>query len=295
MMMEQNTSGNFHTVYTGLLGRQLSNRIQSRILNGLYRTSSLNYIYEMLDVETQDIPSIVDALKCMDFRGFNVTIPGKGLMAYLADELTPDAACTKSVNTVLIKDNRLIGYNTEGTGFIKALKRSGFNTKGAVMTLLGCGSSARAIIVRASQAGFTKINVCIRPESRNRIICERTADICEASSKCKVSFYDYNDKKSLKYLIDECDILVNATTIGEGIVSNDTPVEDIIWLRPGLTVADMVETPSVTRLLSGAKEAGCKCISGLDMLLYQSSGSFRIWTGQAAREADLLSLYPLLY
>lgn len=294
-MIERNTSGNLQTIYTGLLGKQLSNRVQSRILNGLYKSSHMNFIYEMLDVDPQDIPSIVDALRCMDFRGFNVTIPGKGLMAYLADELTPDAAYTRSVNTVLIKDNRLIGYNTEGTGFIKALIRSGFNTKGAVMTLLGCGNSARAIIVRAAMSGFSQINVCVRPESRNRLASEKTADIIESSTNCAVRFYDFNDKKAVSYLIDQSDILVNATTIGEGPASSDTPLEDLSSLRPGLTVADMVETPAATRFLMNAKEAGCKCISGLDVLLYQASGSFRIWTGQAAREADLLSLYPLLY
>lgn len=293
--MELQTSGNFQTIYTGLLGRQLSNRLQSRVLNGLYKRSDLNYIYEVLDVDTNDIPSIVDALKTMDFKGFNVTIPGKSLMAYLSDELSPDAAYTKSVNTVLIKDGRLIGYNTEGTGFLKALIRSGFKPKGSVITILGCGNAARAVMVRCALAGFSKINVLIRPESPNRRQSERTADIMEASTNCRINFYDINDEKTLKYLADESDVLLNATPVGEGSDHPESLIQDSSVFRPDLTVADMVAVPAATKLLLDAKEAGCRCISGLDMLLYQSSGSFRIWTGQAVREADLLSLYPLLY
>lgn len=268
-----------HTGLTGLLGSPVAHSISPMMHNEGFRQLGLDYVYLCFDVGTEGLKTAVEGLKTLGVRGFNCTMPDKNLMCELADKLSPAAKMIGAVNTVLNENGVLTGYNTDGMGYMQAVKDAGYDIIGKEMTLLGAGGAATAVCVQAALDGVKEINVfSIRDQFFDR--AQKMVDTINKETNCKASLYDFEDESVLKKSIDNSDILTNGTSVGMAPNTDACIIKDSSFFHEGLIVSDVIYNPRETKLLQMAKENGCHTFNGLYMLLYQGAEAFKIWTGK---------------
>lgn len=268
-----------HTKLTGLLGSPVSHSISPMMHNEGFQQLNLDYIYLAFDVTPDKLPSVVTGLRAMNVRGFNLTMPHKNEMCALCDTLTPAAEIIGAVNTVVNDHGHLIGHNTDGIGYMRALKESGINIIGKKMTVLGAGGAATSIFVQAALDGVSEISIF----SRRSNFYERAENIIQQLSErtsCKITLYDFDCLETLKREISESAILVNGTSVGMAPNIEQSLIPDTSFFHKDLIVSDVIYNPRETKLLKLAREAGCQTQNGLYMLLYQGAEAFKLWTGE---------------
>ncbi|MFA9377214.1 MAG: shikimate dehydrogenase [Lachnotalea sp.] len=268
-----------HTVLTGLLGSPVSHSISPMMHNEAFKLLDLDYAYLAFDVGTDNLKTAIEGLKVLGVRGFNLTMPDKNLMFELADKLSPAAELIGAVNTVVNNNGILTGHNTDGVGYMQAVKDAGFEITGKKMTLLGAGGAATAICVQAALDGVSEIDVfSIKDQFYDRTI--RLVDNINSKTNCKASLYELPDDVTLKKSISESYILTNGTSVGMSPNVDNSIINDNTMFRSDLIVSDVIYNPQKTKFLSLAQEAGCSTFNGMYMLLYQGAEAFKIWTGQ---------------
>lgn len=286
--MSLNITG--HTQLTGLLGSPVAHSISPMMHNEAFRLLDLDYVYLCFDVGTDNLKDAVNGLKLAGIRGFNCTMPDKNLMCELADDLSPAAKMIGAVNTVVNDNGKLIGYNTDGIGYMRAVVDAGHNIIGKKMTLLGAGGAATAICVQAALDGVREINVfSIRDKFFER--AQRMVDNINKNTNCKAALYDLADKAILNESIGNSDLLLNATSVGMAPNVDNCIITDESVFRKDLIVSDTIYNPEQTKLLQMAKKHGCSTFNGLYMLLYQGAEAFKIWTGKDMPVAPIKEKY----
>ena len=267
------------TVLTGLLGSPVAHSISPLMHNASFEALGLDYAYLCFDVGTDRLKEAVEGLRAMGARGWNLTMPDKNLMCQLADKLSPASEISGAVNTIVNDDGVLTGYTTDGIGYMRAAEEAGFPLPGKVMTLLGGGGAATAILVQAALDGMKEIRVF----NRKSPTFDRLSAIAVQLNRrtdCLVTVHPLEDTEDLRASIADSDILTNATNIGMAPHTDACPIPDASFLRPELIVSDIIYNPRQTKLLQMAKETGCPFFNGLYMLLYQGAASFELWTGR---------------
>lgn len=268
-----------HTVLTGLLGSPVSHSISPMMHNESFEQLNLDYVYLAFDVGVEGMESAVNGLRTLNVRGFNVTMPGKNVMATLCDNLSPAAEIIGAVNTVVNENGVLTGHNTDGVGYMMAVKDAGHDIIGKKMTLLGAGGAATAVLTQAALDGLSEISVfSIRDQFFGR--AEKIIAQLNERTSCKVKLYDFEDESILRREIGESAILTNGTSVGMAPNTDRSIITDTTMFHKDLIVSDVIYNPKETLLLKLAKEAGCQTFNGLYMLLYQGAEAFKIWTGQ---------------
>ncbi len=266
------------TRLTGLLGRPVSHSKSPAMHNCAFQALGLDYVYLCFDVGTEEMPAVVEGLKLAGVRGFNCTMPCKHIMAELADELSPAASIIGAVNTVVNEDGRLIGHNTDGTGFVLAAKNAGHDMTGKTVTLLGAGGAATAIAVQAAIDGVTDLHIFSIRDSFYANM-EQTVQKLNQQTKCHVTLHDFDRESVLRNAIADSAILINGTSVGMEPNPDASIITDPTMFHDGLAVADVIYSPAETKLLRLAREAGCATFNGEYMLLYQGVEAFRLFTG----------------
>ncbi|MDO4602724.1 MAG: shikimate dehydrogenase [Eubacteriales bacterium] len=269
-----------HTKLTGLLGSPVSHSISPLMHNEAFRMLSLDYAYLCFDVTEETLPEAVQGLKACGIRGFNLTMPCKNKIVELLDELSPSARLIGAVNTVVNEKDRLIGYNTDGIGYMRSVKDAGHNIIGKTMTLMGAGGAATAICAQAALDGVSSIHVFARRTSRFWGRTQALADTINSTLPCRIFLHENEDTAALKSAVSESALLVNATSVGMAPNTDCSIIADTSLFRPELIVSDVIYNPQKTRLLQEAEKAGCPVFNGMYMLLYQGAEAFRLFTGQ---------------
>ena len=268
-----------HTKLTGLLGTPVSHSISPMMHNEAFSQLGLDYVYLCFDVGTETLKTAVVGLKAIGIRGFNCTMPDKNLMCELVDHLSPAAKMIGAVNTVLIEDGVLTGYNTDGMGYMQAVKDAGHDIIGKKMTLLGAGGAATGICVQAALDGVKVINIfSIKDAFWNR--AEQLVATINKNTDCKAQLFDLADKTELAKSICESQILTNGTSVGMAPNVDNCIIDDMNYFPDDLIVSDVIYNPRETKFLRLARERGLKTFNGLYMLLYQGAKAFEIWTGK---------------
>ena len=267
------------TMLTGLLGSPVAHSLSPLMHNESFRLLGLDYAYLCFDVETDRLKEAVEGLRAMGARGWNLTMPDKNLMCQLADHLSPAAEISGAVNTVVNENGVLTGHTTDGIGYMRAAKEAGFDLPGKVMTLLGGGGAATAILVQAALDGMKEIRVFNRKSPSFDRLLSIAGQLNERTT-CKVSVHPLEDTEGRRASIDTSDILTNGTSLGMAPNIDTCPIPDASFLRPELIVSDVIYNPRQTKLLKMAEEIGCPFFNGLYMLLYQGAAAFELWTGQ---------------
>lgn len=268
-----------HTKLTGLLGSPVEHSISPMMHNESFRVLGLDYAYLAFDVGEQELEIAVEGLKALKVKGFNLTMPNKNRMCRLCDQLSPAAEIIGAVNTVENRNGELVGYSTDGSGYMLAVKNAGYEILGKKMTLFGAGGAGTSILVQAALDGVAEISVF----NRRTPFFERAEQIIRKLNErtsCKIRLYDYEDASVLRREIGDSAILTNATSVGMAPNLEACILKDTSMLHPDLIVSDVIYNPKETKLLKMAKEAGCRTFNGMYMLLYQGAEAFRIWTGQ---------------
>lgn len=266
---------NGETKIVGLIGYPIGHTLSPAMHNRAFEYLDLNYIYLPFPVEENNLKGALSALPALGIVGVNVTYPYKEKVLEYLDEVTEEAELTRAVNTILVRDNRLIGYNTDGEGFITSLKKgTGIDSRGKKVVIIGAGGAGRAVSIQLAKEGVKGIGLF-------DIVFDKAQDLASHIEKnipkAKATALK---EEGLEKEIKEADILINATPVG--IKPDDPPPIDPKLLHPNLLVYDLIYNPSKTRLLSEAEEIGAKTLNGMGMLLYQGALAFTIWTGREA-------------
>lgn len=274
--MNLEVTGN--TILLGLLGSPVRHSKSPQMHNISFDEYGLDYRYLAFDIGLETLEKAVDGLRAMGAKGFNVTMPDKALVATYIDQLSREAQLCGAVNCVSNEGGVLVGYNTDGYGFVRTLSEQGVTVVGAKMTLIGTGGASSAICTQCALDGMKEIALFgIKDatfESAAKLV-ERLND----ETDCNIHMHELGSEKELKQQIRESSILTNATPVGMGKMIGISPIKDESVFFPQLVVMDLIYNPEKTALLESAEAQGCKIINGKDMLLWQGAKSFQIWTG----------------
>ncbi len=279
------------TRLTALLGSPVAHSISPMMHNEAFRLLGLDYAYLCFETKEKDLEEAVRALKFLNARGFNCTMPLKVRMCDLCDQLSDAASLMESVNTAVIEeDGTLRGENTDGVGYMTSVKEAGYDVIGKKMTLLGGGGAATAIAVQAALDGVSEIALFNR-RGKSWQRAQALADKLNHNTNCRVSLFDSADLSTLRSQLADSYLLTNATSAGMAPDTDASPLSDASVLHEGLIVSDIIYNPRQTRLLADAKARGCRTFNGLYMLLYQGAESFRLWTGAKMPTEKIKELY----
>jgi len=258
----------------GLIGDPVEHSMSPVMHNAAFSSLGLDYIYLPFRVEKENLARAIDGVRALNIRGLNVTIPHKVAVIPFLDELDPLAERIGAVNTIVNDNGILRGYNTDASGFLKALLQRGIELLGKKVVILGAGGASRAISFILSERGADL--VILNRQLEMDWAVELASSISRFSGKEAKALEQ--SKQNLKAVLEDAEILVNATSVGMSPNINQTPVAKRL-LKLGLVVFDVVYNPIKTRLLAEAEEAGAKTIDGIDMLVWQGALAFELWTG----------------
>jgi shikimate dehydrogenase len=281
------------TQYVGLIGRGLKHSISPQFQQAAFNHLGLDIRYEIWDTEESELPSVMEGLRQPVNLGANVTIPYKEAVLALLDEVDPNAAGIGAVNTVVNRDGKLAGYNTDSSGFMLALeKEGGFYPTGKRAVLLGSGGVARA-------ASFALVSAAIKSLVITDIIAEKmhglVADLKRSQAGGREPFTEIialsSDDPRYGDAVSGCDLLVNCTPIGmkHSTTEGGSPVEAGLIPKRAL-VYDLVYNPLKTELMKAARESGAHALGGLSMLVYQGAAAFELWTERGAPVDIMMSV-----
>lgn len=262
------------TKICGLIGDPVEHSMSPVMHNAAFSSLGLDYIYLPFRVGKKNLAKAIDGVRALNIRGLNVTIPHKMAAIPLLDELEPLAEKIGAVNTIVNDNGHLKGYNTDANGFMKTLLERRIKPQGKKVVILGAGGASRAISFILSERGADL--VILNRQLEMDWAVELANKISHFSSK-EAKALELS-KQNLKAVLEDADILVNATSVGMSPNINQTPVAKRL-LKLGLVVFDVVYNPIKTRLLAEAEEAGAETINGLDMLVWQGALAFELWTG----------------
>lgn len=274
--MKSNITG--HTRLICLLGDPVSHSISPAMHNLAFETLNLDYVYLAFPTTIEHFVTTTEVLKQMGARGFNCTMPCKRIAFETCDELSPAARLMNSVNTVVIENDKLIGHNTDGIGYMRSVTDAGHNIIGKQMTLLGSGGASSAILAQAALDGVTDIHLFARKGNSWSII-EKQVDQINAQTSCKVTLNELSDTNTLRKAISDSALLVNASSVGMAPNEDASLIPDCSYFHPELVVSDVIYNPRKTKLLQLAETAGLSTFNGMYMLLYQGAEAFNLWTG----------------
>lgn len=276
--MENRISGT--TGLLALIGSPVGHSGSPAMYNYSFQKLGLDYAYLAFDVPVEKVEKAIEAMRTFHMRGCNVTMPDKTEAVKYMDELSPAARMIGAVNTIVNDDGRLTGYITDGEGFVSNLRDHGVEIAGKKITVAGGGGAATAIQVQCALDGAREITIFNIKDAFFARTLETAEKIRKEKPECVVNVYDIADTAKMTEEIASSDIFANATIVGMKPMELESVVKDTSAFRPGLVVCDAVYNPKETKLLREAKEAGCTCISGEGMLLWQGVAAFKLYTGQ---------------
>ena len=259
----------------GLIGHPIIHSVSPQMHNAAFKFLKLSYIYLAFDVLDEKLGEAVRGLASLGARGFNVTIPHKVSVIRFLDYLDSSAEKAGAVNTVVIREGELVGYNTDVNGVREVLKRTG-GIEGERALIIGAGGAARAVGVALIECGFRDILIANRTPERGRELAERLRELGANSG--------YIEFRKLESYIGETRLIVNTTPIGMWPNIDESPVREE-KINEKMVVLDLVYNPAETRLLKEARLRGAVTLSGLEVLVEQGAAAFKLWTGvEAPRE-----------
>ncbi len=275
--MAERISG--HTELIGLIANPIRHSTSPKMHNEAFAKLGLDYVYLAFEVGNEELEDTIKGFRAMKVRGSNVSMPNKTVVHKYLDKLSPAAELCGAVNTIVNDNGVLTGHITDGVGCMMALKDAGVDVIGKKITIVGAGGAATAIEVQAALDGVAEISI-FNTKDKFFVNAEKTAEKLNSKTNCKVNVFDLADLEKLKEEIASSVLFINATGMGMKPLEGKTYIPDKSFFRPDLTVLDIVYIPAETALLKLAKEAGCRTLNGLGMMLFQGAAAFKLFTGK---------------
>lgn len=268
-----------HTELIGLMAYPIRHSSSPAMHNEAFAYLGLDYAYLAFEVDNDTLEDAIKGLRALKMVGSNVSMPNKTVVHKYLDKLSPAAELCGAVNTITNENGVLTGHITDGIGYMRALKDNNIDVIGKKMTIVGSGGAATAIEVQAALDGVAEMSIFnIRDKFWDN--AEATVKKISEKTNCRVSLYDLADLDKLKEEIADSYLFANATGMGMKPLEGQTYIPDKSFFRPDLIVTDVVYSPRETAMLKMAKEAGCKTMNGLGMMLFQGAAAFELWTGK---------------
>jgi len=276
------------TKITGVFGYPVSHSLSPVFQNAAFDSLSLDFVYIPFEVKPVFIKEAIEAIRFLNFRGINLTIPHKKDGYYLVDELDEEAKQLKVVNTIKNEDGKLIGYITDGSGFVRSIKEDGkVELKNKNVYLLGAGG-----------AGWAISGAIVKEKIRKLLITNRTMEkaiaiknhLKENFNFTSVELIDFENRNGINF--QDIDIIINTTSVG--MEEGDIVLIKEEKIKKNIFIYDIIYNRK-TELIKTAEKLNLPHLDGLSMLVYQGAISFEIWTGKKA-PIDIMknSLYNFL-
>ena len=256
-----------------VIGAPIAHSLSTIIQNAALHAAGLDYVYAALPVRADALASAVRGLYDAGIAGFNVTIPFKTAIIPLMDALSEDARRIQAVNTVVVEDGRLVGYNTDVAGFLAGFAERGIALTGKNAVLIGAGGAARAALWGLLRSGVRSVVIGVRNAAKGTALA---ADFAADGDVRAVSF----DDTAWIVACSDADIVVQTTPLGMTPHTEEMPPVDAAMIKPSVVVYDLIYTPAETRFLREARARGCETINGETMLVAQGAEAFHLWTGK---------------
>jgi len=269
------------TSLVGLLGQPVNHSLSPIMHNAAYEEMGLDWCYVAFPCDTKNLKQVTTALRVINCKGLNVTIPHKQEVLKACNSLTAIANDIKAVNTLIPeKNNQWIGANTDVEGFLMPLKDKNLINKNAI--IIGCGGSARAVAMGLNNLNVKKITILGRNETSLNIFINNMKNIL---SKNNILIEGINHEKlNISAYIEEADLIINTTPIGMNRKTTEEksiPLGRKIWdsLSKKTILYDLIYSPRPTNWLKLGAKSNCLTIDGLDMLVEQGALSIKLWSG----------------
>jgi len=251
---------------TGLMGYPIAHSAAPAMHEQAATALGVHCHYQLIEVKgagRDDLRAMLDGVRRLGFAGVNVTFPYKEAVVDLLDELTPDARAIRAVNTIMVNDNRMVGHNTDATGFARAIAPLLTTRPRGAIALIGAGGVGKAIAFALAGLGAGEI----------RIFDADTDKAAQLAGQVQGGVA----VRGIAAAVNGAAGLINATPVGM-LPSRDTPVPDAL-LHPAIWVAAAVYTPLWTPLLSAAKARGATVLTGRDLAINAAADAFALFTG----------------
>lgn len=267
----------------GLIGHPIEHSKSPWIHQQFLDQTGIKGSYQLIEIEPNQFEENIKKLKQTDWDGFNVTIPYKEKIIPYLDEISSDAEQIGAVNTVVCRNQRWYGYNTDGLGLVTALKDNfpGLFTGGRSALILGAGGASRGIYYALINENFSEVAIANRTISR--------AENLLTLNQGQIKSYALSFKEAEERL-SQYDLVVQTTSVGMVPVT-DQQVIDLTHLKQGAVVSDIVYQPFWTAILKDAATRGGKVHHGHEMLVYQAKHAFELWSGEKVDVKSILSQF----
>ena len=265
------------TKLTGFFAKPASHSLSPLMHNLAFSHWGIDAVYLAFEVDQTNLRQAVESIRTLDMLGVNVSMPNKTAVLGYLDQLSPEAELIGAVNTIVHQEQRLIGYNTDGMGFVRSVNETGHPIKNQKIVVLGAGGAAKAIVVQMALEGAQEITIYKRLNATFLPLKEYFVKVSEKTG-CPIRLHDYADESQLALDLSQANLLINATDIGMGSKKDQLPIADVKLLHSQLAVFDLIYSPSETRLIQEAKKMGIKAYNGLGMLIHQGAIAFELWT-----------------
>ena len=261
----------------GIFGYPISHTLSPAMHNAVIKALGLDMVYLPFEVKPPNLKEAINGIKSLGIIGVNITIPHKESVIRFLDDISEEARLVGAVNTIVYKDRKLVGYNTDGSGYMASLKEElGFNPKSKRIIIIGAGGAARGILAALATQKPKSITVA------NRTLSRAVSLIKAFKGKFRDTRFEAIDldNNMLKMSFNSVDLLINTTSVGmKQSKALKIPLETLPKIA---IVSDIIYNPLETLLLKKAKKLGLTTHGGLGMLVHQGARSFKLWTGMDA-------------
>ncbi len=267
-------SGATHMV--GVIGWPVAHSVSPAMQNAAFQALGLDWCYVPLPVAPGRLREAMAGLVALGMEGANVTVPHKESAAVLVDSLTPQARAIGAVNTLLKREDGLVGHNTDADGFLSALRETGLEPQGCDALVLGAGGAARAVLYALASAG-AHITLLNRTLARAEALAREFQDLSGGTIRV-----GRLEAEELARHAEGAHLVVNTTLLGmwPGVDTSPWP-DDMAFPREAL-LFDLVYNPRDTLFMGQARAYGASAVDGLRMLVHQGAQAFTLWTGAMA-------------
>ena len=261
------------TTLVGVIGNPVKHSLSPVILNAAFREAKINWVYTAFETPEEKLADAIGGIRALGIAGLSVTMPHKAKVCSLLDEISDSAQTLNAVNCIVNDAGKLEGHNTDGDGFLDAVKHdAGLDVAGKKVLVVGSGGSARSIIHSLGKAGAAEIAVINRTKKKALDALELAGPVGR-----------YVEETEIPEVVSEANLVVNATPIGM-LDTDDTanfPIEPNLFSK-GQVAIDLIYHPISTPWMEALRDLEVEAHGGLSMLIFQAARAFKLWTGKEA-------------
>ena len=242
-----------------VIGNPINHSLSPKLHNFWIKQNKISAIYDKVKLNSNQLEDLILKVKNKIINGINITVPFKNVVIPYLDHLSAEAEKTKSVNTIYLKNNKVIGHNTDIGGFEKAMNKTNYKVADKKILILGAGGVVPSIVYALNKMGAIDIFISNRTKAK----AQRVKDIFN-----NLNIVDWGD-------VPDFDVIINATSLG---LNKEDKIElDFSSVGKNKLFYDVIYNPSETNFLKIGKTLGNKCENGKLMFIYQALEAFKLW------------------